>query len=124
MTNTSQTKLIMSKVALIEEGRLKRLALVLAPAFLVLFGITFTTFYQALTGILEQGSLELVTTIELDWETLLPQLAIILGFVWEDVEKANLAVFLISLTVVLFLFWKINPRSSLRRLGQLKKYRK
>jgi len=124
MNNNELTKKIMLKVSLEEENGIKRFLLAVLFLFLSFFLILTFSFYHIMAGFVSRGTFELISTLEFDWETFIPQLPAIALFFWEDLEKELAIALLLSPIALIFLIRKILSFSPFRRLQEIHRYQK
>lgn len=123
MTQLTPTRKIMSRIAEREEHRIRKMIWLVSPLFLLLLSSAIFTFYRTVVDLITQGTLEIIASLEYDWEILIPELQAVGLFVWEDVEKVILIVLGLSVLALAYLVVTTHPFSLPRLFKEIKKYK-
>ena len=117
------TKKIMFNIAIKEEARLKKMALIFVPALSFLGLVIVVTTQKTLDHLIKKDFFKLIHDFKMDEDKILPQMGVLGSKLAEEIFEGVLVFLLIGVIVFVIICKKTDIFSYPKRLRETKKYK-
>ena len=122
MQTINLTHTIMQRVALREKKRIRRVMEISFSLSAVLIITLLFALYKTISRMVEIGVVDMITVVEIDWESIRITATDVATIIWNETEKQAIALILISSVALRIIFSRSDISSLKRRFKQIDKY--
>ena len=112
----------MQRVALREKKRIRRVMEISFSLSAVLIITLLFALYKTISRMVEIGVVDMITVVEIDWESIRITATDVATIIWNETEKQAIALILISSVALRIIFSRSDISSLKRRFKQIDKY--